>query len=68
MGGSVNGASQRLSEKKEHKYHDIAELSADEFQVQGPCVLIDSNRRDILFTMHESSTPENPPVYRYTSM
>ena len=67
MGGSVNGANQRLSEEK-RTYHDIAELSADELQAKGPCVLIDPNRRDILFAMHESSTPENPRVYRYTSM
>ena len=56
------------SERRERTYRDIAELSADELQAKGPCVLVDPNRRDILFVMHESSTPENPCVYRYTSM
>ena len=56
------------SERRERTYRDIAELSADELQAKGPCVLIDPNRRDILFAMHESSTPENPLLYRYTSM
>jgi hypothetical protein len=56
------------SERRERTYRDIAELSADELRAKGPCVLIDPNRRDILFAMHESSTPENPRLYRYTSM
>ena len=56
------------SQRRARTYHDIAELSADELQAKGQCVLIDPNRRDILFAMRESSTPENPLVYRYTSM
>ena len=60
--------SESATERRQRTYRDIAELSADELQAKGPCVLIDPNRRDILFAMHESSTPENPLVYRYTSM
>jgi hypothetical protein len=56
------------SEKRERIYRDIAELPADELPPKESCVLIDPNRRDILFAMHESSTPENPRLYRYTSM
>src|SRR5436309_245063 len=33
-----------------------------------PCVLVDPNRRDILYAMHEDSTVANPRIYRYTSM
>jgi hypothetical protein len=57
------------SERRERTYRDIvAELSADELQAKGPRVLVDPNRRDVLFAMYESSTPENPLHYRYTSM
>jgi hypothetical protein len=31
------------------------------------CIVIDPGRRDILFCMHESSTADNPNVYRFTS-
>ena len=55
-------------ERRERTYRDIAELPTDELQAKGPCVLVDPNRRDILFAMHESSTTENPCVYRYPSM
>lgn len=54
--------------RRERPFYDIMKLSADEPQAKGSCVLIDPNRRDILFEIHESSTPENPHVYHYTSM
>ena len=66
--GRKRKRSESASERRERTYRNITELSADELQARGPCVLIDPNRRDILFAMHESSTPENPRVYRYTSM
>jgi len=33
---------------------------------QGRCVLIDPNRRDLLYAMHEKSTPAAPCILRYT--
>lgn len=33
---------------------------------QGRCVLIDPNRRDLLYAMHENSTPETPQILKYT--
>ncbi|KAI9225756.1 MAG: hypothetical protein DHS80DRAFT_19824, partial [Piptocephalis tieghemiana] len=32
----------------------------------GQCVLIDPGRRDLLFCVHERSTPKEPLMYRYT--
>jgi hypothetical protein len=37
-------------------------------RLRGKCILIDPNRRDILYAMHESSTSDNPIIFRYTSM
>jgi len=59
---------QPAAEQRKAKYRDIAELSAEQLRAKGPCVLVDPNRRDILYTMHEHSTAENRRVYRYTSM
>ncbi|KAI9474417.1 hypothetical protein BX667DRAFT_507656 [Coemansia mojavensis] len=35
-------------------------------EIEGRCVLIDPNRRDISYCMHENSTAEDPQLFRYT--
>ena len=65
MGGNENGVNPPLSEENEHIMIQRSSRQMNSKQ-KGPCVLIDPSRRDILFAMHELSTPENPRVYRYT--
>ncbi|KAI9471640.1 hypothetical protein BX667DRAFT_481085 [Coemansia mojavensis] len=35
-------------------------------KIEGRCVLIDPNRHDLLYCMHENSTFEDPQLLRYT--
>ncbi|ORX45506.1 hypothetical protein DM01DRAFT_1264526, partial [Hesseltinella vesiculosa] len=46
--------------------HELTPQQQD--AIAGRCVVMDPGRRDLLFTMHESSTPANKSPYRYTSM
>ena len=55
-------------DRRARTYHRISEVSADELLSKGTCVLVDPNRRDMLYAMHEHSTAKNPRIYRYTSM
>lgn len=50
----------------EEKYIEKAS-KADLHRDVGKCVLIDPNRRDTLFCMHEDSQVEKQLIYRYTS-
>ena len=53
--------------RRTEKEPNITDLSITELRATtGQCVLIDPNRRDLLFCMHENSTPEEPFVLRYT--
>jgi hypothetical protein len=46
---------------------NITDHTAEELRATtGQCVVIDPNRGDLLFCMHENSTPEEPFVMRYT--
>jgi hypothetical protein len=46
---------------------NIADMTIEDLRdTQGQCVLIDPNRRDLLFCMHEDSEPEEPRIMRYT--
>jgi hypothetical protein len=46
---------------------NVLDLSPEELRAtEGSCVLVDPNRRDLLFCMHENSTPEQPQLMRYT--
>ncbi|KAM3578690.1 hypothetical protein VKS41_008890 [Umbelopsis sp. WA50703] len=46
---------------------DISKLSLSDLRAtRGQCVLIDPNRRDLMFCMHEDSTPDEPQIMRYT--
>jgi hypothetical protein len=46
---------------------NVTDLSLEDLRAtQGQCVLIDPNRRDLLFCMHEDSTPDQPQIMRYT--
>ena len=55
-------------DRRARTYRNIPEVSPDELRSKGPCVLVDPNRRDILYAMHEHSTAANPRIYRYTSI
>ncbi|KAK9694755.1 hypothetical protein K7432_013284 [Basidiobolus ranarum] len=45
----------------------IEKLSKDEiFKTTDKCVLIDPGCGDLLYCMHETSTPQNKSVFRYT--
>lgn len=49
------------------KEPNVTDMSPEELRAtQGQCVLIDPNRRDLLFCMHEDSTPDEPQIMRYT--
>ncbi|KAH8552694.1 hypothetical protein BGW37DRAFT_512844 [Umbelopsis sp. PMI_123] len=44
---------------------NVADLSQEELHAtEGPCILVDSNRRDIMYCMHETSTPDQPQTMR----
>jgi hypothetical protein len=46
---------------------NITDLSLEDLRAtEGRCVLVDPNRRDLLFCMHEDSTPEQKQILRYT--
>jgi transposase len=46
----------------------ITTLRAEEHQeIAGRCVTIDPGRRDLLFCVHENSTPQEPHTFRYTN-
>ena len=45
----------------------VSDLSQEEVRsTEGQCVLVDPNRRDLLYSMHEHSTAEQPLIFRYT--
>ncbi|ORE22625.1 hypothetical protein BCV71DRAFT_171631, partial [Rhizopus microsporus] len=46
---------------------NIANLAGRNHQeISGRCVAVDSGRREILYCIHENSTPEQPVRFRYT--
>jgi hypothetical protein len=66
--GGGGGGKQKaiLAEEKEFKY--VEKLEKEELLADvGKCVLIDPGRRDMLYCMHEESTPQEKKTYRYTS-
>ena len=53
--------------RRTEKEPNITDLSITELRATtGQCFLIDPNRRDLLFCIHENSTPEEPFILRYT--
>ena len=53
--------------KKEPLWPYITDWTPEQSEsFRGKCVLIDPNRRDLLYAMHENSTPEKPNILRYT--
>ena len=45
----------------------ITDWNLNQIEVsKGKCILIDPNRRDLLYAMHEDSIPEKPNILKYT--
>ncbi|KAJ1991864.1 hypothetical protein GGI26_003757 [Coemansia sp. RSA 1358] len=64
--GSKSGQRRRRKTGSSHDCRYIHQVpKIDLAATSGKCVLIDPGRRDLLFRMHESNTPENPQTYRY---
>ncbi|KAG1613708.1 hypothetical protein G6F46_007501 [Rhizopus delemar] len=64
--GGSSGRKPKSIEADEFQY--IEKLGKEDLLTDvGKCVLIDPDRRDLLFCMHEKSTVENKMIYRYTS-
>jgi hypothetical protein len=56
-------------EKHDATFRCLENIPREELlKLTGKCVLVDPNRRDILYAMHELSTPEDPIIFRYTTM
>ncbi|KAI8052312.1 hypothetical protein BDF22DRAFT_620716 [Syncephalis plumigaleata] len=54
-------------ESTEERIRYITELDDEEHEeIKGKCVAVDPGRRDLLFCVHEKSTPDEPRKYRYT--
>ncbi|KAI8072267.1 hypothetical protein BC940DRAFT_330438 [Gongronella butleri] len=59
---------QDLQGQRPEDVRNIATLAEEEHNaLVGRLVFIDPGRRDVFFTMHEDSTPEDPLTYRYTA-
>src|SRR5436305_5294290 len=55
-------------EKHDATFRYLENIPREELlKLTGKCVLVDPNRRDILYAMHELSTPEDPIIFRYTA-
>ncbi len=58
---------QQQKEEIDINWPHITDWSPDQLkESQGRCVLIDPNRRDLLYAMHEDSTPTKPNILKYT--
>ena len=61
------GTRRKAADDRDEVY--ISSLSPEQHQeLLGKCVLVDPNRRDLLFCLHENSTSSWPATYRYTQM
>lgn len=60
--GSLGGKSSVDKVEETSTYVEDVDIS----NTEGKCVLIDPGRRDLMFCIHESSTPTNPQMLRYT--
>jgi hypothetical protein len=61
------GGPRRQSLQIKIREPNVADLSQEELHAaEGRCVLVDPNRRDIMYCMHEASTPDVPQIMRYT--
>jgi hypothetical protein len=57
----------KKTDDRDTTWRYIHELNQSKInETDGKCVLIDPNRRDLLYCMHETSTKEDPIKYRYT--
>ncbi|KAI8318162.1 hypothetical protein GQ54DRAFT_281088, partial [Martensiomyces pterosporus] len=64
--GKATSGSSEVNDSDDCRY--IEDIPSSELAgTAGRCVLIDPGRRDLLFCMKETSTPEQPEVYRYTA-
>ncbi|GAB5587209.1 hypothetical protein Unana1_02109 [Umbelopsis nana] len=56
------------AKKVSDEFNYIEDLEMEQQQqFIGKCVVIDPGRRDLLYCVHEDSTPEHPMTYRYTA-
>ncbi|GAB5587481.1 hypothetical protein Unana1_02381 [Umbelopsis nana] len=54
------------AKKVSDEFNYIEDLEMEQQQqLIGKCVVIDPGRRDLLYCVHEDSTPEHPMTYRY---
>lgn len=64
----VTKRQRRDADEEEEELKYIENLSREELiATQGECVLIDPNRRDLLYCMKETSTVEKKQTFRFTS-
>ncbi|OZJ04686.1 hypothetical protein BZG36_02542 [Bifiguratus adelaidae] len=63
-GGSGQRRNKMKVKDNEPYIHKIQRQELD--ATEGRCVFMDPGRRDLLYAMHENSTPEAPLTYRYT--